>query len=218
MVRIGFGTLRVQWAQWSASLFPPGAMHPYRDVRKDPTMHVVDPAQAVVALSEAQKRAAEQRIAAERLLERARLLEERLSAEAQQARIASEHAQLRQLSAEVAFAEAAERDAAERAEVCAKALGQCTEQRERAERAERAALDEAAAAEGVLRERRATRERLESEARAAKAHIPPFGGETPSLEAIDLLRELETETGFNNEAARRVAARRAADEARRISR
>jgi hypothetical protein len=181
-------------------------------------MQVVDPAQAVVALSEAQKRAAGQRIAAERLLERARLLEERLSAEAEQARIASEYAQFRQLNAAAASAEAAERDAAERAEACAKALGRCTEDRERAERAERAALDEAAAAEGLLRERRATCERLQSEARAAKAHVPPVSGETPSLEAIDLLRELETETGFNNEAARRVAERRAADEARRISR
>jgi colicin import membrane protein len=181
-------------------------------------MQDVDPAQAVVALSEAQKRAFEQRIAAERLLERARLLEERLSAEAEQARVASEYAQFRQLSAAAAAAEAAERDAAERAEACASALRELTAERERAERAERAALEEATAAEGLLRERRAARERLQAEARAAQVQVPSFSAGTPSLEAIDMLRELEMETGFNSEAARRLAERRAADDARRTSR
>ncbi len=181
-------------------------------------MQVADPAQAVAALSEAQKRAVEQRIAAERLLERARLLEERLSAEAEQARIASEYAQFQRLRAAVTDAEAEERDAAQRADACASALRERSQERQRAEHAERAAHDEADAADQMLRERRAAREKLQAESCAAQANVTPFNGEPPSLEAIDLLRELEAQTQFAGEAARRIAERRAADEARRVSR
>src|ERR1700730_1774623 len=174
-------------------------------------MQVVDPVQALAALNEAQKRAAEQRIAAEQLLERARLLEKRLSDEAEQARIASEHAHLVQLRAAVTAAEAAERDATERVKACASALRERANERERAEQAERAARDDVAAADEMLRERRVAREEVEEEARAAQALAKPFDGDTPSLEAIDLLRELEAQMQFTSDAARRIAERRAAD-------
>ncbi len=74
---------------------------------------------ALAALTDAQRRAAEQRLAAEKLAEDARQLEERLAAEAEKARHAADHAHAIRLQQAADHARIIEAEAAEQAEACA---------------------------------------------------------------------------------------------------
>ncbi|WP_317996564.1 hypothetical protein [Vulcanimicrobium alpinum] len=215
-------------------------------------------------MTEAQKRAAERRLAAEQLLAQARMLEERIGIEAEQARIASARARVGQISAALNAAVADEHGAKEIAEGAATTLQAVIQEREKLQsrvdelrsaieaaqedvtaletrladarsivqrgvaaqndasaqldelaRAEQQARAEAEAAEAGLRERIAAREQLEAELRSVETTVVPFSGAAPSLESIDMLNSLEKQIDAGSEASRRVAERRAADEARR---
>lgn len=76
----------------------------------------------VDTLSEAQRRAAEQRIAAERLLKETLVLEQRLAEEVEQARKASDHVLAQQLASSLEGTVAAEQKAVEQAESWTKKL------------------------------------------------------------------------------------------------
>ena len=112
-------------------------------------------------LSEAQQRAAQQRLAAEQLLQEAVELERRLADEAAQARAANEQALGLELAAALDDVRAAEQDAADHAEVCTKNFERITTQRAQAEAlqaddrsARRSAADDVAATEARLSEAR----------------------------------------------------------------
>ncbi|MDB5095116.1 MAG: hypothetical protein JWO85_3217 [Candidatus Eremiobacteraeota bacterium] len=122
-------------------------------------------ADVMQALTDAQRRAAEQRIAAERFLQETVQLEERLAEEAEQARAASEHVLAQQLAQAAAAALVLERQAAEQADACAKKIERIATQKAQAEAlrsddqaAQQAAAAEVIAAQGRLAE---SRRRLE---------------------------------------------------------
>jgi chromosome segregation ATPase len=189
------------------------------------------------ALNDAQRRAAEQRLAAERLLEEARALEARLAEQIEHARTANEHLEkAREL--ERAAAEAAENTSAQyrqcvhdRTQAEAEANGareelerttarsdEANRRLEAARAAEETARIEAASAIEHLRERREAREQIEAEFRAAQDRGKVFNGTVESLASIEELRAREAGSAFQNEAARRAAERRAADAARAATR
>src|SRR3977135_3483277 len=74
--------------------------------------------QVLTALTDAQRRAAEHRLAAEQLLEQARSLEVRLAQQTEQARAANEHAAAQRLATAAEKAGNLERAAAEDAQAC----------------------------------------------------------------------------------------------------
>ncbi|HEV2741118.1 MAG TPA: hypothetical protein VGU66_21340 [Candidatus Elarobacter sp.] len=120
-------------------------------------------------LTEAQQRAAEQRMAAERLLHEAVELERRLADEAAQARAANEQALGQELAVALEEARAAERDAAEHAGICTKNFERIATQKAQAEALQaddrttrRTAADDIAAAEARLAEARRRLEVAES--------------------------------------------------------
>ncbi|MDB5040139.1 MAG: hypothetical protein JWN27_865 [Candidatus Eremiobacteraeota bacterium] len=122
-------------------------------------------ADVMQALTDAQRRAAEQRVAAERFLKETVQLEERLAEEAEQARAASEHVLAQQLARAADEALVLERHAAEQAEACAKKIERIATQKAQAEAlriddhaAQQAAAAEVIAAQGRLAE---SRRRLE---------------------------------------------------------
>lgn len=188
--------------------------------------------QVLTALTDAQRRAVEQRLAAERFLEQARAIEARLAAQMEQARAANEDLAVRRCASAFEKAGELERAAAEEAERCSaeanvarealeRANAACEETNRRLETArtaDEAARSAAAAATERLRERRGAREQAEIELRAARERATGFDGSVPSLAAIEELRALEARSGFQTEAARRAAERRAADAARGATR
>ena len=120
-------------------------------------------------LTDAQQRAAEQRMAAERLLHEALELERRLADEAAQARAANEQALGQELAVALEEARAAERDAAEHAGICTKNFERIATQKAQAEalqaddrNARRTAADDVAASEARLAEARRRLEVAES--------------------------------------------------------
>jgi DNA repair exonuclease SbcCD ATPase subunit len=124
-----------------------------------------DPGDAMQGLSEAQRRAAEQRAAAERALREALELEQRLAEEAEQMRLAAianaRQARLRELNEALERVTAAERAAIEEAEACTKRLARLGGEKQQAEAlkaddeaAAQAASTELAAAEARLAEAR----------------------------------------------------------------
>jgi hypothetical protein len=104
---------------------------------------------ALAALTEAQHRAAEQRIAAEKLAEDARRLEQSLAAEADKARHAADHAQALRLQQAAEHARIIEGEAAEKSEACTAKLERKAADRAGAEAHSRAcrAVQEGAASE-----------------------------------------------------------------------
>ena len=201
------------------------------------------PDDIVQALSEAQRRATEQRLAAERLLNEAMALEQRLAEETEQARRASEHALVQQLAAAVEAALAAEHKAEEQVELSVKKL-----ERIAAEKREAEALkndDARAVAEARRALEIATASCSESDRRFADASAAEDAARNEAEAAATLVtarhnarQELETElqdahqrvqeagelpslTSLDElralEARRRVAERRAADSARQVA-
>ena len=85
------------------------------------------------ALTEAQRRAAEQRASAERFLQEALALEKRLEEEASQVRAANEYAVVQQLAAALENAVELERNAADHVDACAKKLERIAVQKSQAE-------------------------------------------------------------------------------------
>jgi chromosome segregation ATPase len=217
-------------------------------------------------LTEAQQRAAEQRMAAEKLLQEALELERRLADEAAQARAANEQALGQELAVAVEEARNAERDAAEHAGICTKNFERIATQKAQAEAlqaddrtarrtaaddvaatearlaearrrlevadaacsesdrrfndmsaAEESARAEAATASQLLADRRAAREALEQQLNGIQERAAAFPGSVPSLARVEQLRALETRGALSNDAAARVAERRAADAAKRIA-
>lgn len=222
-------------------------------------------AELAQTLTEAQHRAAEQRMAAERLLQEALELERRLADEAAQARAANEQALGLELVAALDGARASEHEAAERADACTKNFERIATQKAQAEAlqaddrathraaaedvttlearlaearrrleiaeaacsesdrrvndaaaAEEAARTEALAASELLATRRSAREEMEVQLRGIQERAAAFGGSVPSLASVQALRVLETRAG-GNDAATRIAERRAADAAKRIA-
>lgn len=120
--------------------------------------------EALSELTEAQRRAAEQRMAAERALREALELEKRLAEEAEQVRlaaIAAQQARARELREAIEIIAVAERAAVEEAEACAKSAARLTSEKEQAaalkaddETAAQAASADVAAAEAKLAEAR----------------------------------------------------------------
>jgi hypothetical protein len=208
--------------------------------------HMAEVHDVLIALTDAQRRAAEQRLAAERFLDEARAIEARLAEQMEQARAASEHAVAQRCASDLEKARELEHAAAEAVETCSAQYQQCVHDRTQAEaeaNAAREALEratagsseasrrletalaaeetlriEAASAVECLRERRSAREQIETEFRAAQERAKAFDGTVPSLAAIEELRAIEACSGFQNEAARRAAERRAADAARGVTR
>jgi hypothetical protein len=163
---------------------------------------LLPPPQPLDTLTEAQQRAAEQRIAAERLLQEAIELEDRLADEAAKARAANDEALCRELAAALDDMRAAEDELAERAGACCTNVEQATARRVQAEAVfkdavtvEETARAEAAAAADVVTAHRAAREEMEGRLRESRdrAAAVPAG------------------------AATRMAERRAADTAKRIA-
>ena len=196
------------------------------------------------ALTEAQERAAQQRIAAERLLQEAIELEARLADEAAQARAAHDQALGRELAAALDSARAAEREAAEHAGVCSKNFTRIATQRAQAEAlqaddrtARRAAADDVAASEAHLAEARrrmeiadaacsesdlrfndasAAEEAARAEAAAASDVVAACRAARDEMEKR--LRGIqERAAAVPADAATRIAERRAADAAKRIA-
>lgn len=124
-----------------------------------------DHSDVVQALTEAQRRAAEQRVAAERFLQETVQLEERLAEEAEQARAASEHVLAEQLARVAAEALVLERQSVEQADACAKKIERISTQKAQAEalRSDDKAAEAAAAADVIAAQARLaeTRRRLE---------------------------------------------------------
>ena len=195
-------------------------------------------------LTEAQERAAQQRVAAERMLQEAIELERRLADEAAQARAAHEQALGRELAAALDDVRAAERAAGEHAEVCGKNFERIATQRAQAEAlqaddrtARRSAADDVAAAEGLLAEARRRLEGAdaacsESDLRFNDASAAQESARAEAAAASDVLaarraarEEMEERLRGIQEraatvpadAATRVAERRAADAAKRIA-
>jgi len=217
-------------------------------------------------LTEAQQRAAEQRMAAEKLLQEALELERRLADEAAQARAANEQALGQELALALEEARAAERDAAEHAGICTKNFERIATQKAQAEAlqaddrtarrtaaddvaatearlaearrrlevaeaacsesdrrfndmsaAEEAARAETATASHALADRRAAREAMEQQLNGIHERAAAFTGSVPSLATVERLRALETRGTLPNDAAARIAERRAADAAKRIA-
>lgn len=128
-----------------------------------PAVHAAGGAhdEVVQALADAQRRAAEQRVAAERYLQETMQLEARLAEEAEQARAASEHALAQQLVRSAEEAAALERQAVEAADACAKKIERLSTQKAQAEAlrdddqaAQQAAAADVIAAQGRLAEAR----------------------------------------------------------------
>jgi paraquat-inducible protein B len=222
--------------------------------------NIADPHNDIVsALTEAQRQAAEQRIAAEQYLKETLELEKRLAVEAAQARAAGVQARAQQLVTKLEEARAAEQKAHEYAETFAKKLtrvasekaeadalrtddrlaaetaaaevaaaeavlaesrrrleiatASCSESARRfedASAAEQAAHAEAAAAEARISEGRALRERLEDDLGLIQEHALPLAGTLASATTPEPRRAVDPA----DEAAKRIAERRAADHAR----
>jgi hypothetical protein len=132
---------------------PPPSVVPSDAAAPRPTSSASNAAHADVmqALTDAQRRAAEQRVAAERFLKETVQLEERLAEEAEQARAASEHVLAQQLARAADEALVLERHAAEQAEACAKKIERIATQKAQAEalRSDDHAAQQAAAAEVI---------------------------------------------------------------------
>ncbi|HEY4439270.1 MAG TPA: hypothetical protein VGN14_02385 [Candidatus Elarobacter sp.] len=119
----------------------------------------------VEALTEAQRRAAEQRVAAERFLQETVQLEQRLAEEAEQARAAGDHVLAEQLAKLLAETTVVERQAVEQAETCAKKIERIEAQKAQADalRTDDKAVEAAAAADVIAAQARLAeaRRRLE---------------------------------------------------------
>ena len=188
----------------------------------DPAVHRdsdpnADAEATVIAINDAQHRAAEQRVAAERLLEQARLVEQQI---AEQARLANEdRARMNRLSADLELARANEHEAALLADKLAGEHAEVDARRAEVEahlhelnRATREARAKVDAARKELTDWRGMRETIEVKLNAEHAALKP------TFQAIEELRHLESKLALTSEAARRVAERRAADAARRSAR
>jgi hypothetical protein len=184
----------------------------------------------VQTLTEAQQRAAEQRMAAERLLREAIELEERLADEAAHARAASEQALARELAATLDDLRAAERTATEHAEVCSKNFELIAEQRTQAETrqaGDRAALAEArrrleaaeaACSESALRFNDASAAEKTARAEASAAAEAMAARRTAREDVQERLRGVqERAAAIPADPATRISERRAADAAKRIA-
>jgi fused signal recognition particle receptor len=202
------------------------------------------PDEVVQALTDAQRRATEQRIAAERLLHEALALEQRLAEEAEQARKASEHALVQQLAAAVEAALQAEQKAEEQVELSVKKLERVAAEKREAEALK--ADDARAVAEARRALEIATASCSESDRRFADASAAEDAARNEAEGAAQLVtarrnarKELETDlhdthqriqgsagelptlTSIDElralEARRRVAERRVADSTRQIA-
>jgi hypothetical protein len=196
------------------------------------------PTNVAEALTEAQRRATEQRIAAERMLQESLELEQRLAEEAELARRAVDR--VAQLSASVSAALLEEQKAAEHAELCARNLERATREKTEADalRADdqrilaeaRRALEVATAScteserrftsacsteEDARREAETSSQLLAARRNARKdletelRALEPAAAPQSQSQSIEELRALE--------ARRRIAERRAADLARTAS-
>ena len=177
----------------------------------------------VQTLTEAQQRAAEQRMAAERLLQEAIELEERLADEAAQALV-------HELAASSDDLRAAERAAAEYAEVCSTNCERIAEQRARAEAQHaddgaalaearrRLEVAEAACSESELRLNDASAAEKAARAEANAAAEAVAARRTAREDVEQRLRGIqERAAAVPADAATRIAERRAADAAKRIA-
>lgn len=198
-----------------------GDVTPMHAPKTPPPPTPVDSEVALAALTSAQQRAAEKRLAAERLMEEARALEERLSAEAEKARNSRHRLVLAQLTKAVERADADEREAEERVRTCAEAVERAAIESADAERraqscrdAEAAARADLEAAAQLVAERRDVRTRIDAELQQAREQAGALGDEPPSLAVVEELNELEAHSDLRSEAAKRIAERRAADAAR----
>ncbi|HEY0381957.1 MAG TPA: hypothetical protein VGC72_07135 [Candidatus Elarobacter sp.] len=156
-------------------------------------------------LTDAQQRAAEQRMAAERLLQDALELERRLADEAAQARAADEQALGQELAVALEDARAAEHDAAEHAGICAKNLERIATQKAQAaalqaddRNTRRIAAEDLAATEARVAE---ARRRLEIADAACSESDRRFNDAHAAEEAA----RADTETASHVLAGRRTA-------------
>ena len=209
---------------------PPSPEAPVETTVAKPARSDEPHAEFADTLTEAQQRAAQQRMAAERFLQEAIELEQRLADEAAQARAASEQALGRELAAALDNMRAAERQSAEHAEVCSKNLERLAAQRAQAEALQaddRAALAEArrrlesaeaACSESDRRYKDAStaEETARAEAAASSEVVAAHRVAREEMEAR--LRGIrEHAAGVPADAATRIAERRAADAAKRIA-
>ena len=68
-----------------------------------------------------------------------------------------------------------------------------------------------------MADRRAAREAMEQQLNGIQERAAAFAGSVPSLATVEQLRALETRGALPNDAAARIAERRAADAAKRIA-
>ncbi len=178
---------------------PPHAAPPAEAPATMPVRSDGPHAELAQTLTDAQQRAAQQRMAAERLLQEAVELERRLADEAAQARAANDEALGRELAAALDDARAAEHEAAEHAATCSKNLERITTQRAQAEAlhagdrtARRSAADDVANAEAQLAEARRRLEIAEaacsaSDLRFNDASVAEATSRTESAAASEVL-------------------------------
>jgi hypothetical protein len=188
---------------------------------------LLPPPHPLDTLTEAQQRAAEQRMAAERLLQEAIELEQRLAEEAAQARAANDEALERELAAALDDMRAAEREAAERADLCSKTMEPIAAQRAQAEALladdrnalaearRRLEVAEAACSESTVRLNDASAAEDTARAAATAAADVVAAHRAAREEMEGRLRGIQERA--LPDAATRIAERRAADAAKRIA-
>jgi chromosome segregation ATPase len=152
----------------------------------------------VNTLSEAQRRAAEQRAAAEALLKESLVLEQRLAEEVEQARKANDHALAQQLQSAIAASVADEQKAAEQAEGWQKKLERIVAEKQ--------------AAEALQGDDRRAIETAKSDIAAAEKRL----AEAQRALEIATTSCTESDRRFGDACKAEEAARREADEAARV--